>query len=196
MDIKTFFQRLFGTLKKEVKTEVNRAKQQLESEARQAMTPKPQPQQPQAPQPQAPQPQPEPEPKPQATIRRSYSDSEWMAYFKEILSQEFSQYAVRENVPVQELAGDISEEFQLYPTRPYQAYKAEWGFPYSFVLYAGDSVKAVMFVGKSQNQSRLVKFLISKMYAKKMNLPFITFYMDAPNERDYVVERIGKFINR
>ena len=32
--------------------------------------------------------------------------------------------------------------------------------------------------------------MISRMYAKKMGIPFISFYMDAPNEHDYVVERI------
>ena len=177
MDVKTFFKKILGTLEQEVKTEVNRAKMQ---------------QQQQRPQPQ-PQAQAQPQPQQQSSWERR-SESEWKAYFREILTQEFSQYAIRENVPVQELAGDASAEFQLYPTRPQQAYKAEWGLPYTFVLYHADSVRGVILIGKNQNQYRKVKFLISKMYAKKMGYPFISFYMDAPNEREYVVERIRGYV--
>ena len=177
MDVKTFFKKILGTLEQEVKTEVNRAKMQ---------------QQQQRPQPQ-PQAQAQPQPQQQSSWERR-SESEWKAYFREILTQEFSQYAIRENVPVQELAGDASAVFQLYPTRPQQAYKAEWGLPYTFVLYHADSVRGVILIGKNQNQYRKVKFLISKMYAKKMGYPFISFYMDAPNEREYVVERIRGYV--
>jgi len=190
MDVKTFFKKILGTLEQEVKTEVNRTKQQLKSEARQAVSQtQQQSQQPQQPRPQQPQAHAE-------TERVSRTDSQCMTYFREILSQEFGQYAVRENVPVQELVGDIADQFKLYETRPYQAYKAEWGLPYTFVLYSGESVKGVILIGKGQNQSRKVKFLISKMYAKKIHAPFITFYMDAPNERGYVVERIREFVGR
>ena len=184
MDLKTLFKKVVGTLENEVKTEVNRAKQQLRTEVNQSTHPTQQHTQPQQQQQQRPTPEPE----------RERTDSEWMTYFREILSQEFGQYAVRENVPVQGLAGDITAEFQLYPTRPQQAYKAEWGMPYTFVLYDGDRVKGVVLIGKYQNQSKHVKFLISRMYAKKMNIPFVSFYMDAPNERGYVVERIRSYV--
>lgn len=183
MDLKTLFKKIVGTLEHEVKTEVNRAKMQQQQQRQQ--------QQQQQPQAQA-QPQPQPQPQQQSSWERR-SESEWKAYFREILAQEFGQYAVRENVPVQDLAGDASAEFQLYPTRPQQAYKAEWGLPYTFVLYHADSVRGVILIGKNQNQYRKVKFLISKMYAKKMGYPFISFYMDAPNEREYVVDRIKSY---
>ncbi len=180
MDFKTFFKKVVGTLENEVKTEVNRAKQEIKTGMNQTTGPTQQASQPQPAQ-------------PASAPERERTDAEWMTYFREILSQEFSQYAVRENVPVQELAGDISADFQLYPTRPQQAYKAEWGMPYTFVLYNAGTVRGVIVLGKYQKQSRMVKFLISRMYAKKMGVPFISFYMDAPNERGYVVERIRSY---
>ena len=172
MDFKSLLKKAVGFVENELKQQ---PLQQKPTQSRPA-----QPQQPQ---------KPEPEPE------RERTSAEWFAYFRQILTQEFGQYAVRENVPVQELAGDISAEFQLYATRPQQAYKAEWGLPYTYVLYSGDSVRGVILLAKRQNQSRNVKFLISKMYAKKMNIPFVSFYMDAPNEHDYVVERIRSYVH-
>lgn len=173
MDLKTLIKKIFGTLEHEVQTEVDRVKQKrAESQAQRKARPQPR----------------------WATYQGEHTEAEWIAYFKEILAQKFGEFAVRENVPVQELVGDVSEEFQLYPTRPYQAYKAEWGLPYTFVLYKGDQIHAVILLAKSENQYKHVKFLISKMYAKKMNIPFINFYMDAPNERDYVEYRIAEFL--
>ena len=32
------------------------------------------------------------------------------------------------------------------------------------------------------------------MYAKKLGLPYINFYTQMPNERSYVVSRIGKYL--
>lgn len=136
-------------------------------------------------------------PQPQPSYQESQpdrSDSEWMAYFRQILAEDFGQYTVREHVPVQELVGNVSDEFQLYATRPRQAYKAEWGKPYDFVLYEGDRVKGVIVIGKYQSQYKHVSFLIAKMYAKKMGVPFVSFYMDAPNEHDYVVNRIRSYV--
>jgi len=49
-------------------------------------------------------------------------------------------------------------------------------------------------LGAGDSHSRKVKYLISRMYAKKMGLPYINFYTQMPNERDYVVERIEKFM--
>ena len=46
------------------------------------------------------------------------TDSEWLAYFREILATAFPQYTVRENVPVTDIAGFANDEFQLYKTRP------------------------------------------------------------------------------
>lgn len=135
--------------------------------------------------------------RPQPTYQaqqRHLSDAEWIHYFKQILAEEFGQYNVMENVPVQDLVGNVSDEFKLYATRPQQAYKAEWGMPYTFLLCEGSVAKGIVMIGKYQKQCKYVKFLISKMYAKKLGLPFISFYMDAPNERDYVVERIKKFM--
>ena len=117
------------------------------------------------------------------------------AYFAEILSSAFPQYSVRQNVPVTDLAGNVADEFKLYTTRPQQTYKAEWGEPYTFVLYQGGAPAGVVMLGSGSSHSRNVKFLIARSYAKKMGLPYINFYLQYPNERAYVVERIGKFLN-
>ena len=116
------------------------------------------------------------------------------AYFAEILSSEFPQYSVRQNVPVTDLAGNAADEFKLYTTRPQQTYKAEWGEPYTFVLYQDETPVGVVMLGSGYSHGRNVKFLIARSYAKKLGLPYINFYLQYPNERAYVVERIRKFL--
>ena len=126
---------------------------------------------------------------------REKTPAEWDAYFREILATAFPQYTVRENVPVTDIAGFANEEFQLYKTRPRQAYKAEWGQPYTFVLEQLGSVKGVVMLGKGHSHDSNVKYLIARMYAKKAGIPYINFYTQMPNERDYVIGRIRKFLN-
>lgn len=126
-------------------------------------------------------------------VRETITD--FPAYFAEILSTEFPQYTTKSNVPVTELAGNATDEFKLYDTRPLQSYKAEWGAPYSFVLYQGGSPVGVVMLGSGSSHSRNVKYLIARMYAKKMGLPYINFYTQCPNERDYVVRRIREFMS-
>ena len=122
------------------------------------------------------------------------TDAEWEAYFREILRDDFSSYTIRENVPVTDLAGFANDEAQLYSTRPRQAYKAEWGKPYTFVLESGGSAKGVVMLGNGHSHDSNVKYLIARMYAKKLGLPYINFYTQMPNERDYVIGRISKFM--
>lgn len=116
------------------------------------------------------------------------------AHFRSILRSDFPQFTVRENVPVTELVGDACDSFQLYKTRPYQAYKAEWGQPYSFVLYQAGRPRAVVMLGGGHTHSANVKYLIARKYAQKAGLPYINFYSQMPNERQYVVSRIKKFL--
>ena len=116
------------------------------------------------------------------------------AYFAEILSTEFPQYSTKRNVPVTELTGFSTDEFKLYESRPLQSYKAEWGAPYSFVLYQGDTPAGIVMLGSGSSHSKNVKYLISRMYAKKMGLPYINFYTQYPNERAYVINRIREFM--
>ena len=118
-----------------------------------------------------------------------------VAYFAGILSSEFPQYSVKRNVPVTDLAGFVADEAQLYKTRPTQTYKAEWGKPYTFVLYQGESPVGIVMLGDGSSHARNVKYLVSRMFAKKMGLPYINFYTQMPNEKAYVVERIKKFMN-
>lgn len=122
------------------------------------------------------------------------TDAEWEAYFRGILQDDFSSYTIRENVPVTDLAGFANDEAQLYSTRPRQAYKAEWGKPYTFVLESGGSAKGVVMLGNGHSHDSNVKYLIARMYAKKLGLPYINFYTQMPNERDYVIGRIRKFM--
>lgn len=131
-------------------------------------------------------------PKPEP-VRETITD--FPAYFAEILSTEFPQYTTKRNVPVTDLAGNATDEFKLYKTRPQQSYKAEWGAPYSFVLYQGEAPACVVMLGEGSSHSRNVKYLISRMYAKKMGLPYINFYTQFPNERTYVINRIRELMN-
>lgn len=142
--------------------------------------------------PQPAKPAPAPQAKPQPAREPAARDH--TAYFAEILSSEFPQYTTQHNVKVTDLAGFATDEVQLYKTRPRQEYKAEWGEPYTFVLYQGATPKGIVMLGAGDSHSRKVKYLISRMYAKKMGLPYINFYTQMPNERDYVVERIEKFM--
>ena len=123
----------------------------------------------------------------------AYTDAH--AYFAEILATEFPGYGVAENVPVTDLTGPVADEFQLYKTRPRQVYQAAWGAPYTFVLYAGGAPCGVVMLGSGHSHDQNVKYLIARMYAKKMGLPYINFYTQMPNERAYVVQRIRKFLN-
>ena len=124
----------------------------------------------------------------------SPAPADWNAYFAEILSTEFPQYGVRRNVPVTDLAGFATDNFKLYETRPLQAYKAEWGAPYTFVLERGGVPAGIVMLGSGHSHDSNVKYLIARMYAKKLGLPYINFYTQMPNERQYVIGRIRKFM--
>ena len=142
-----------------------------------------------------PQSQSQPTPKPaEPTVEKEKTDSEWVAYFREILATAFPQYTIREKVAVTEVAGFANDEFKLYETRPTQAYKAEWGQPYTFVLEQMGSIKGVVMLGKGHSHDSNVKYLIARMYAKKSGLPYINFYTQMTNERNYVIGRIRKFL--
>ena len=132
---------------------------------------------------------------PSAEVEREKTDAEWKSYFKEILLSEFPSYTIRENVKVTDLVGFVSDEEQLYTTRPRQVYRAEWGQPYTFLLEAGGSPKGVVMLGKGHSHDENVKYLIARMYAEKLNLPYINFYTQMPNERSYVIGRIRKFLD-
>ena len=129
----------------------------------------------------------EPEP-----VERTPAEAE--VYFEGILRTRFPQYVVRKNVPVEELAGYAADSFQLYKTRPTQTYKAEWGQPYTFVLFGDGGIRGIVMLGNGHSHDANVKYLIARMYAKKMGIPYINFYTQMPNEEEYVVGRIRKFL--
>lgn len=118
------------------------------------------------------------------------SEAEWLAYFRNILGNHFARYAVKENVPVTEVTGDVQDVLDLYDSRPNQVYKAEWGRPYDFVLYTEDKPKAVIMLGAGHSHSKKVNYLISRMFAQKLGIPYLGFYTQFPNKEDYVIRRI------
>ncbi len=126
----------------------------------------------------------------------SLSPQEQVNYFREILTSEFPQYTLRENVAVAELVGDANDTFKLYKRRPYQAYKAEWGEPYTFVLYNGENLAGIVMLGGKGSHCDNVKFLISRVYAKKLGIPYIGFYTNMANEIGYVVKRLADNLNK
>ena len=139
-----------------------------------------------------------PQPAPRQTepaFERERTASEWVAYFREILTTEFPEYSLKENVAVTNVVGFATDEFKRYKSRPQQAYKAEWGQPYTFVLEQAGTPQGVVMLGKGHSHDSNVKYLISRMYAKKLGIPYINFYTQMPNERDYVIGRIRKFLN-
>ena len=140
--------------------------------------------------------QPAPRPaEPERAPEREKTAAEWVDYFREILKSEFPSYDIRENVAVTDLVGFVSDEFQLYTTRPYQVYKAEWGQPFTFVLEQNGKAVGVVMLGSGHSHDANVKYLIARVYAEKLNLPYINFYTQMPNERNYVIGRIRKFLN-
>ena len=144
------------------------------------------------------QPKVQPKPTPQTsaeTYEREKTPAEWETYFRGILATDFPQFTIKEHVAVTDLAGFATDEFKLYKSRPTQAYKAEWGQPYTFVLEQAGSIKGVVMLGKGHSHDSNVKYLISRMYAKKLGFPYINFYTQMPNEREYVIGRIRKFLN-
>ena len=68
--------------------------------------------------------QPKPTPQPAATPHyeeKERTDAEWVAFFREILTSEFSEYSLKENVAVTNVVGFATDEFKLYKSRPQQA---------------------------------------------------------------------------
>ena len=118
----------------------------------------------------------------------------WKTYFRNILQKDFSEYSIKEDVPVTELVGDTYDVFRLYKDRPNQVYKAEWGRAYDFVLYLDGKIKGVISLGFDHSHQSNVKYMISRMFAKKLKVPYVGFYTIFPNEEEYVCRRIKEFI--
>ena len=117
-------------------------------------------------------------------------------YFRNILSTEYPELTIKESVPVTNMVGDVTDTFTLYESRPHRAYKAEWGTPYTFVAYAGEELKFIIMIGGPKSHISKVKYLISRMYAKKMGVPYLGFYTDLENDIRYVVHRINKVLGK
>lgn len=117
-------------------------------------------------------------------------------YFRNILATEYPELTIKESVPVTDMVGDVTDTFTLYESRPHRAYKAEWGIPYTFVAYSGEELKFIIMIGGPKSHISKVKYLISRMYAKKMGVPYLGFYTDLENDIRYVVHRINKVLGK
>mgnify|MGYP004565263651 FL=1 len=116
------------------------------------------------------------------------------AFFEYVIRVECPQYTIRKDIPVTGLVGNAEDRFRLYETRPEQVYKAEWGQSYDFVLYQNGKPAAVVMLGDRHTHNVNVKYLIARMYAKKLGLPYINFYTQFPNTADYVARRLHHFL--
>ncbi|MCL1866352.1 MAG: hypothetical protein FWF82_02965 [Oscillospiraceae bacterium] len=94
-------------------------------------------------------------------------------YMAEILSSEFSQYEVRENIPLSEFGKE--------------------GRAYDFGLYQNGEAKAFIVLSE-HNRTRNHPYWNSEKNAKEMNVPFINFFTHMANEKSYVIGRIKKFL--
>jgi hypothetical protein len=89
--------------------------------------------------------------------------------FSSALKSNFSQYEIRESVPVSELGGE--------------------GKPYDFGLYQnGQAVAMVLIAHHSRTKNR--PFRNSLERAAAAGIPVVVFYDHLPNEAGYVAQRI------
>ena len=92
-------------------------------------------------------------------------------YFRAIINENFSNYTIREDVPVAELGGD--------------------GRAYDFALVSGGQCCGViMLVEHNRDNNRAYKG--AREAAQAAGVPFINFYTHMPNERDFVINRIRR----
>lgn len=147
------------------------------------------PRKPVAPQP-APKPAPKPDPKPDPAPKNNGRTG--MDYFKNLVTTWFPNLTIEEDVPITQLTGDTYDIFKLYATRPQQAYKAEWGAPYTLVLSQDGKPRCIIMLltDLSERPNNKVKYLVSKMFAQKLNIPYLYFYTNMENEELYCVKRI------
>ena len=66
---------------------------------------------------------------------------------------------------------------------------------FGVILEQDGKAKGVVMLGAGHSHNSNVKYLIARMYAKKLGLPYINFYTQMTNERGYVVGRIRKMLN-
>jgi len=107
------------------------------------------------------------------SVQKTLQNNHGKEYFAEILASEFSQYEVKENVPVSDIGGI--------------------GKAYDFGLYSNGKLVAVIpLVEHNRDHNRA--YLGGREAAKKENIPFINFYLHMTNERNYVINRIKRLI--
>ena len=116
---------------------------------------------------------------------------DWTTYFRAIIANRFPNLTIDEEVPVSQVAEEMYEVCKRNAARTYQAYKAEWGAPYTFVLSSEGIPRCILMLADwAERPENKVKYLISKMFAKKMNIPYLYFYTNMKNEESYCIKRI------
>lgn len=138
----------------------------------------------------SPTPAPKPEKEPEENFNHYNMDSA-RKYFREILQTEFSQYELRENVPVTSVRGsETLVEEKFWKDMPRKHYKPEEGRAYDFGMYQLGDLKAVVSLGQGSSHDKKKEYLVSRAYARKAGIPYINFYIQFDNDKPYVVNRI------
>lgn len=93
---------------------------------------------------------------------------DWTTYFRAIIANRFPNLMIDEEVPVSQVAEEMYEVCKRNAARTYQAYKAEWGAPYTFVLSSEGIPRCILMLADwAERPENKVKYLISKIFAKK-----------------------------
>lgn len=124
-----------------------------------------------------------------------YSIDSARKYFRNILQLYFTQYEIRENVPVTSVRGsETLVEEKFWKDMPRKHYKPEEGRPYDFGMYQGGELKAVVSLGGGSSHDMKKEYLVSRAYAKKAGIPYINFYIQFENDKQYIVDRVRKMM--
>lgn len=107
-------------------------------------------------------------------------------YFESILAEEFGEYEIAKDVNPMELGWTSAQEYVdvygQYPCRNFD-----------FVLKRDDKIAGVIMVTEHNGDNRAIH-KNAAVTAENHHVPFINFFTQFPNERDYVVTRIKKNI--
>ena len=116
-------------------------------------------------------------------------DGHWshnMAYFRQVLKEQFPECTFEENVSAESLGWAVANKYKtygnVYPDRPFE-----------FVIYKDNRLVATILLTDHNKESLAVcKNTIATSEAYKV--PCVNFLMQFPNEASYVRERISRAI--
>lgn len=98
------------------------------------------------------------------------------ARLEQVISEEYSTYELRQNIPSSELSA------------------GQGAVDYSYGIYKNGKPVAMINVITNRNDYRLKRFRMAKEAAVKMGVPHMNFFTHLPNEKSYISERLKKEI--